>query len=252
MLSSQNLMAQKGQYISPYGIYQYTSISNGEDYLSRDKILSLENTYHFAYGLQYINNYSNIFGIETGLKYSTTGQKYKGNITYDINTKDTGDIDFSSEVIMQFFHIPFLFRFNSQLDEDRIFMTISAGFQADILYKTDFTTDPAPVIPAGGNINYNALFTSFNFSFVSNATFTYNLSDNLHVFLGFQMARSLGDIEKKKFEYDKTIHPAEYYFPVSTKKTKFPVINPETGFARSSTKLTNYGLLIGLSFLIKS
>ena len=244
--------AQKGQYINPYGIYQSTSINNRKDYFTSDDILNLKNSYHFAYGIQYISNFTDIFGIETGLKHSTTGQKYYGFIDYDANTQITEDINYTSEVLFNFYHVPFLLRFNSPLDEDRIFLTIAAGFQADILSKTQVITDPAPVIPPAGIINYNELFSSFNVSFVSNAMFTISITEKIHTSIGFQMARSIGDVENKKFEFDKTIHPVEYYFPVSTKKNDRPVFSPNSSSGRQKSKLTNYGLLVGLSFLIKS
>ncbi|MBL6964441.1 MAG: hypothetical protein ISR55_11500 [Bacteroidetes bacterium] len=244
--------AQKGHYIFPYSLYQYSSISNRDDYFTRDNLLNFENTYHFSFGIQYINNSTDIFGIETGLKYSISGQKYSGHISYDANTKSDTQLDYNSEVIMKFVHVPFLFRFNSPLDEDRVFLTIAAGFQADILHKTDVITNPAPEIPSGGELDYNNLFSSLNISFVSNAMFTFSITEKMQASLGFQMARSIGDAENKQFEFDKTIHPVEYYFPVSTKKEERKVIDPNSGGGRPSSKITNYGLLFGLAYLIKS
>jgi hypothetical protein len=252
LLISQDIMAQKGHYVSAFGLYQYTGINNREDYFERMGLLELENTYHFSYGIQYIRNYTDIFGIEAGIKYAITGQKYSGHITYDPNIGQDVDLDYESEVIMDFIQVPVLLRFNSKLDDDVISLSIAAGFQADFLKSVDAKTNPAPIIPAGGELDYKSLFSNFNLSFASHASFTIKLSDNWFTFIGFHMSRSISDIEKKNFNYDKTIHPVEYYFPVSTKKEDYPVFNPSTGLSRPSTKITNYGLLLGISYLIKS
>ena len=249
LMSANFVVAQKGNYFQINGLYQYSSIANRNDLLYSDYPIKFNSSFYPGFGFSYINNSSNIFGIELGMGYAGKGQKYSGTIEYDANTKDTGTIAFTSEVRFNSLHFPFLFRFNSILDEDVVFLTISAGVQLDYLISARMTVSPAPLIPAGGEIDIKQLYNSANLSFVSNAIFNWQFSDLWLLNFGINMSRSLFNIEKLNFPFDKNLHAVEYYFPVSVKKEIRPAL--EDIVKRQPSKFINYAFVVGVSFLIK-
>ncbi len=246
IISFSEVFSQAGSYIKPYWLYQYTSVSNPKDFYSSGQQLEYQSTYHQGAGISFIHNSSDIFGIETGFRMVVNGQKYKGHIDDDFNTPDTTDpLDFQSEIILQYFQIPLLFSFNSRLDEDRVFLTISAGFQYDLLLQAEFQTSPAPDYQLYQKIDARDLFLKGTFSFLSSAVFNFAIHEKWLINTGLVMQRTIGDIENKKYDFDRTRHPVEYYFPVSTKKSGIPDIT-----VRPSTKNICYGFQLGVSFLI--
>ena len=245
LLFSQTLFSQNGNYIKTHWIYQYSNMSNRNDFFNRN--LSFENTYRSAYGFSYVLNSTDIFGIEVGFKYSKLGQKYSGSIDDDFNTKDTTDpLDFSSEIELSYIQIPFLFCFNSRLEDENVYLTISGGLQLDILVDAKMNIDPYPDIPADKIIDIKNLFRKTNASFVTNAIFNIKIFENIFINTGFQMIRTIGDVENKNFVFDSNKHPVEYYFPVSVKKDYLPDISK-----RDATKHTNYGFILGVSYMFK-
>jgi len=236
---------QSGNYIKPYWMFQYTNIANAKDFYTTGQTLTYLSTYHQSLGLGYVFNATDIFGLETGFRYSTTGQKYKGSVDDDFNTQGVTDPkDFTSEVTLNYIHLPILFSFNSVLDDDYVYLTISGGFQFDLLQGARMQVDPAPVIKPGGTIDIARLYRKTNVSFITGAIFNIKTYKNFYINSGFLMNRTIGDIENKNFEYDKTIHPVEYYFPVSTKKSSRPDV-----LVRPSTKNINYGFVLGVSYM---
>jgi len=241
--------AQKGNYIHLNGIYQYSSISNRNDLLYSDNPVNFSRSLYPGMGVTFINNSSNLFGFEVGAGFSVKGQNYYGTILYDANTEDTVTIHYNSEVKLNYLHFPLLIRFNSTLGEDVVFLTISTGFQLDYLINAKMNVDPAPVIPSGGEIEIRDLFNRANMSFLSNAVFSWKFSDLWLLNFGINMSRTLFNIENRNFPFDKSIHPVEYYFPVSTKKENRPSHDDLEN--RQTTRLMSYGVILGLSYLIK-
>lgn len=237
-----NAQAQKGGFINPYVIYQYTNAPNYNDYRSDSKLV-FEPTFHFAYGLNYIYNSTNNFGFQTGLKFSNEGQKYSAELEYDVNTNDSTTFSFTSEFKLSQFEVPFMLRFSSSFDEEKVILSISSGFQLDMLTRAEMKTNPAPVILPENEIDLKNLFRNTNLKFIAEASFSFLLTDRLLLTSGLQWTESLLDIENKDFEFDKNKHVAEYYFPVSTKKEKRPDIS-----VRYKTTSMTVGLLVGFSY----
>jgi len=247
IVSLVNLNAQTGNYIKGYGILQLTNIANRNDFYAYNQQIKYETSSHTAYGLNYVFNGTDIFGIELGFRYATTGQKYSGSVDDDGNTSDSADgLNFNSELKLSYFQVPLLLCFNSRMEEDNVFLTISAGIQLDFLNGVDMTVKPYPLIPAGGEIDVKELFRKTNISFLTNAAFNIRLSEKLFLNTGFQMYRTIGDIENKTYQYPANT-VLEYYFPVSTKKER-----KTDHSTRPSTKNISYGFSLGISYMFKS
>lgn len=246
-LYCQTSFAQKGSYIQPYYLLQYTQITNQDDYL-RYKDLVYETTYNNAFGVSYIYNFSNIFGIETGVKYAFQGQKYSGIIDSNFNDYTQKKINYESEMNFTYFMVPVIFKFNSILDEDRVYLSIGAGLQLDFLQTVDMSVTPAPVPMPGDDVDLKEFYNNFNVSFISNAYFNVNITDNLGGVFGFQMFRTMGNIENYDYAFDKTQHPVEYCFPIGVKKAELTDLIARK--RSSPTKNISYSMLIGLNYLI--
>lgn len=242
LLLAGSAVAQRGQYIQPYTMFQYTNCPNYNDYRSDSKLV-FEPTYHFAHGFYYIFNSTDNFGFQTGLKLSKEGQKYSAELEYDVNTGDSTPFSFSSQYSLTQLEVPFMLRFSSSLEDENVILSISPGLQIDMLVGADMKTDPAPFIQPGNEIDLMNLFKRTNLKFITEASFSFVLTEKILINAGLQWSRSLFDIENKDFKFDKTKHVAEYYFPVSTKKETRPDIS-----VRYKTTSMAVGLMLGISY----
>ena len=243
---SDNLSAQKGNYIHFHGLYQYSSLANRNDLLYSSNAPKYHPTIYPGFTFTYVNNSFDIFGTEFGIGFSSKGQKYSGIIDFDANTNDTGLMSYTSDVKLNLLHFPLLLRLNSRLDEDVVFLTISAGVQIDYLINASMNVSPAPEIAPAAVVNIKDLFNNTNVSFVSNAIFSWKFSDQWLLNFGMNMNRSMFNIERRGFPFDKNLHPVEYYFPVSTKKEIRPALDDIQ--KRQPSRLINYSAVIGFSY----
>lgn len=246
LLIVQTTFAQKGSFVKPYGLLKYTTFSNIAESIAGRSTVKLEPTWHKGFGINYIYNAYDIFGIELGLLRENSGQKYSGSIEDDVNTAVKDPLDFTSEVGMEQWSIPVLFNFNSRMEDDQIYLSIGAGFKLTYLSNAWMKTDPEPQIPSGGELDVKSLFKSTSASFITSASFNTHVYKDWYITFGFTMSRTIGDIENKSILLDKSIHVAEYYFPVSTKK-----ITKDYEGTRRSTKDNYYAFSIGISYLFK-
>lgn len=243
---------QTGLYLTPYGGVQTSTISNYRDFYIKGLTFKYQALPVFGINLNY--NLSDMFGIETGLRYSFQGQKYLGKIDYDVNTRDSVKVNFTSFCKLNYFQVPLLLRFNSALDEDKVYMNISAGIQFDILQKATINveadTSGLPFyIPASldRGTDVSDMFRQFSASFVANAGLNILLSESLCIYTGIQMSKSISDIENKSFKFDENTMAFEYLFPVGVKKDGYP----QDYTIREKTKNIVYSFFLGLSFKVR-
>lgn len=237
--------AQKGMFITPYGGVQMSTIANSRDYYIKE--LKFKYKARPVYGLMLDYNFTDIFGLETGLRYSAEGQKYTGHITYDVNTRDSVNIYFNSACNLNYFQIPLLLRFNSSLDEDKVYMNISAGVQLDILKNASMTVSPGMQDSLNLGSDVSGMFRTYTGSFVANAGLNIQLSKKVYLYTGLQMSKSISDIENKKFKFNANKMGFEYVFPIGVKKEDYP----QDYTTRNKTKNIVYSFLVGISIKVK-
>lgn len=243
-------LAQEGHYITPYYVFQYTNIVNYNDY--RNPNLYFKDTYNSAYGINYSFNSTHIFGFETGIKYSEQGQKYSGQYKVTIDTNQIETREYKSELHSSYIQIPVLLRLNSSLhnsgaDDDFVYMTLSFGFQIDILYDVKMDVDPYPIIEDKNSIDLKELYKKSNTSFLGNAILNIHIFDHWYLFFGTQLSRTIGNIDNKNFDLlENDEYPLEYFFPVSTKKSTFP----EDFYIRQNSRNMVWGFMGGISYKI--
>ena len=229
--------AQKGSYVTLSGGGQLTKLNNARDYARRTDDLIPENTYNPAFGLTYTYIYSENYGLETGLLFSRQGQRYSGKF------QDSLNIDYESEVSMDYLRIPLKFQFSSSLDADikNVFLTIGTGLSIDVLMDVKSETDPG-FRTNGLSIDYRELYKPVTASFIADAMLNIRLSDRWWIRTGMNLSFGLSDVENKGFDYPDNA-PLEWYFPVSAKKAKKPRVQ-----ARERTRHTVFGIELGLSY----
>lgn len=232
-----NVSAQEGSYVTLSGIGQLTKLNNANDYTRRTSKLKPENTFKPAFSLRYTYVFKPNYGFETGIIYSKQGQRYSG--TFD----DSSQLNYESDISMNYLRIPVKFQFSSSLDADikNVYLSIGIGFSVDVLTDVKVNTDP-DFRTNGQNINYKDLYQSVSSSFVADAMLNIRLSDQWWIRSGLKMNFGLGDVENKGFNFPDNA-PLEWYFPVSTKKDRKPNVQ-----ARERTRHSVFGFELGVAY----
>jgi hypothetical protein len=251
--SLSRISAQQGTFVMPYYSVQYTGVNNFRDNWSSTH--EYENTYRSAFGLHVFSNISDIFGLETGLRYSLQGQKYSGFIQLDGNLKrdpsinDTVNQNYNSRVNLNYLQIPIMLRLNSRLasemdEDDKVYLSIGAGVQLEFLMQADMEVNPYPIIDPERVTNVKDFYKNNTVSFIANAMFHIKLFPKVFAVAGSYLSRTMGTIENTSYPHDFSKDPMEYFFPISTKKEAVP----QDYSTRRNTYNTVYALLFGLAF----
>ncbi len=254
-----NAHAQQGKFIQVWGGGQSTQINNSqESYYGGTSVdqVNLVETIRPMFGVDYIYNFHNYFGLQTGLIYSMQGQKYSGAVYKDGNDT-TGNspltnIHYTSQVLLNYVKLPLLFRFNSGKEEDNIFdFSVYAGFQIAYLSAVQdvSTSPPPPAWMTAHPMNFRKFFNSVDFEWAAGFQVNIFVSQYWGLAVGARYDRSLMDIESKNVIYDPAIikahgYPAEWFYPLSTKKTVTP--SQDDQYDRFSSKNNTVGVYIGV------
>jgi len=261
----QNLEAQSGQFIQFWGGPQYvgmlnfndnntiaTTASNGSVTFTGEEIT--DETYRWGGGIDYINNFTQNYGYQTGIYYSGQGQKYEGYVKDFNNPGDSLLTHYHSQVTMDYIRIPFMFRFNSILDEgDRInisiFMGLQAGYLISITSTTSPETTPEAILEKYKNFNLMQLYNAIDFGLGAGAQFNVRLTEKLSANLGLRFDRSIVSIENHSFVLPDDA-PVEYLFPLSTMKSER--VSHDDITVRPATQNISVNAYLGLSIKLKN
>lgn len=162
----------------------------------KDEIPTLNRpiTYGYGGGIDIGINFKQMFGMQTGVFYSSQGQEYTRNSTTGWNSR---------RVELNYVKVPLLFRVNTGPYSTTNFF-LSVGPQVSLLVKakefqdgeehdyTDFSMDP---------MTTEDLYKPFDIGMVLNIGTKARVNDRFFVTLGFRMDYSLLDIENKSYEY---------------------------------------------------
>src|SRR5688500_4241837 len=254
MLFNIKVTAQKGHHIMLWGGPQIVTLANFDDSRGTNTFdpnlskLDRQTTIRFGGGLDYIYNFANSYGVQSGIYYSQHGQKYAGFIDGDLNIPgDSQTVRFESHVYMDYYRIPLMFRFSSLLEEsDRINLSIFAGLQMGFLRGVEsvYTTPAAPdtITNRYPNFNFDDLYEKTDLGVSAGAQFNILINKNISTLIGVRFDRSLFNIENFSANIPKDA-PAEWQFPVSVKKTAQTQFDPKT---RRETKHTSVNLYTGI------
>ena len=185
MATSSSVVAQKGFEFGAQVMPQLTLIVNDDDFAAGDE-LNFRTTAHLAYGIHAAYNFSDHLGVQTGLLFSTQGQKYVS----DEPTPDT----YTSEVRMNYLKIPILLKFNSNPEASAQFVA-TVGPQFGLLNKVRAYVDDEEV--TGSGFEFKDAYKSMDLGAVLGLGARFRLTDNLQLGTSFRFDYSLGDIEDK-------------------------------------------------------
>jgi hypothetical protein len=253
--------AQSGQYLQLWGGPQFVSILNFDDFNESNLGYNRKQipTYRAGGGVDYINNFNQNYGWQTGIYYSGQGQKYYGYALNFYSPRDSlgKKLDsvphaYNSQVWMEYVRIPVMFRFNSLIDQDdRINLSIFLGFQAGYLLSARSYTNPdAPdsVLSRYPNFDYRKLYHAIDFGLCAGAQFNAKINDKLYGTLGIRFDRSLVNIENTSYVLPGNA-PVEWLYPLSTKKETR--ITHSDVIVRMPSKNISVNVFIGIAFKIK-
>lgn len=245
---------QVGKYLNIWGGAQSTQINNSQESYyggsSSDKVSPVETIKPIA-GIDYIYNFHDLFGVQTGVIYSAQGQKYSGFVSHDANDtsgKIDSNVNFTSHVYMTYIKVPILLRFNSHKEEEDIAnFSMYAGFEFAYLASVDevVTTPAPPSYMTTNQVNFKKYYNSLDFGWCAGAQVNLYVSKHWGISVGARYTRSLMDVESKNIVYDKSkAYPAEWYYPLSVKKSSTPSQSDQ--YDRFSSKNNTVGFYIGL------
>jgi len=219
LLLADGLYAQSGSFITIWGGPQLTRMPNNDDYYSsqNDYAIVPEETFRAGYGFDYINNFQNTFGWQTGLTYSREGQLYSAD-SVGVNKA------FTSEVLVNFIKIPIAYRFNSPYtDGDLLNLSIYIGGQFTYLTNVQSVwSNPPDTIPAKyRGFDLTTLYNRLGFGMVAGTDLNFHIKKNFWVILGIRYDRLFTNIEKNGYNFPQDF-PNSWFFPLSTLKSIKP------------------------------
>jgi hypothetical protein len=264
LINSRRVDAQAGNFIQFWGGPQYVGIENFNDYNAasfgqpgQPGQQSIVQTYRMGAGFDYIHNFNQNYGLQTGLYYSGVGQKYSGLVTDYYHPKDSASYPYTSHVYMDYIRIPFVLRFNSVVDDkDRINMSIFFGFQLGYLLDAkSYTSFQSPQAvydtfnAQNPHFNVRQLYNSFDFGLTAGAQFNFKIRDWEYAHIGVRFDRSIPDIDNLNYVLPANA-PIEYQYPVSTRKETSVTHNDFV--AGYSSQYISLNVYVGMSFRVKT
>lgn len=189
------LFAQKGIEFGVNVTPTSPWILNDEDF-AEGPDLDFRFNYGINFGATVGFNFTDNFGIATGITYVSGGQRY---ITAYENTAKADQI--TSRIDLRYMRVPVLFKFNGDINAaTSAFFRIGPHF--DFLQKATYTIDNAPIV---GKVERDFLNDStYNNQKIYNKNVIgltlemgsqFKIADNLKFVLAFQLAGSLNNIE---------------------------------------------------------
>jgi hypothetical protein len=219
------VQAQQGTKLTIWGGPQFVSLANVDDYFAAQGETELQKvpTYRAGGGIDLIYNFTDVYGVQSGVYYSQQGQKYSGFIV-EPGTGDSIKTDFTSHMYLNYVRVPVMFRFNSEFAaEEQMSLSIYGGLQLGILRNVEAVkTSPGPqadLVARYPNFNFANLYKKTDLGIAAGAQFNIKLSPKLHTMLGLRYDRSFSTIENLSYDLPRDA-PLEWQFPVSTKKLR--------------------------------
>lgn len=194
---SQLLIAQRGLELGPWVQYQSTWILNQDD-MDAGNQMDYKNTLNTAYGIQASYGITKRHGFRSGLIHSVQGQLYTTaedfltlpNVTY--------------ETILEYFQIPFQYRYSGDLLESKSAFTFTLGPQLGILTKARIDSllinqvNNSASITEG--INANELYSRTDLGILAGIGYVRRFGGRITFKTGLNLSYSMNDIEVAKFK----------------------------------------------------
>jgi hypothetical protein len=197
IIINQLLNAQRGLELGPWVQYQSTWILNQND-MDAGNQLDYKNTLNTAYGIQASYGITKRHGFRSGLIRSVQGQLYTTaedflelpNITY--------------ETILEYFQIPFQYRYSGDLVDSKSAFTFTFGPQLGILTKARIDSliinQVSNSASISEGINGDQIYSRTDLEILAGIGFTRRFGGRITFKTGLNLSYSMNDIEVAKFK----------------------------------------------------
>lgn len=261
VLYAQNTTAQIGKFLQLWGGPQLVKIDNDNNYslaYAQSGELNVTNTYRTGFGIDYIDNFNQNYGFQTGIYYCGQGQKFFGSVSdIDVHMPDSVKVPYTSKLLLDYIKIPVYVRFNSIIpDQSRLNVSIFFGFYLGYLLDLKSYTNvqgipggiPDTLLAKFPNYKLKPLYNTFDFGLGAGAQFNVKLTEKMYINLGVRFDRSITDIENYNTALPADA-PSEWNYPVSTPKSiRTAQLTQATNPASQNISLNVY---LGLTFKVK-
>ncbi|MCZ2355076.1 MAG: PorT family protein [Bacteroidia bacterium] len=191
-----NVHGQSFMYFGLRGYPQYSSILNKQDSDAGSE-LDYDLTIGWGAGGAIGINFTNSFGIETGIYYANQGQKYKG--AFKVGNMDT---TFNSHKSFSTLKIPLFFKLNTNPDGFPMF-TLYAGPQYSMITNANYKVNGAETgvsIPNQPNVSFKDLYKKGTIEIAGGLGLDYWFAENMYISTHLRGEYSLEDIEDEQFK----------------------------------------------------
>ena len=187
---------QSFMYFGLRGYPQYTSILNRQDSDAGSE-LDYDMTIGWGAGAAIGVNFTNSFGIETGIYYANQGQKYKGTIT-----TAGADSSYKSQKSFSAIKIPLFFKLNTDPDGFPM-VTFYAGPQYSMLTNATYQINGSEAevkFPGQPNVTFKDLYKKGTIEIAGGLGLDFWFAENMYFSTHLRGEYSLEDIEDEQFK----------------------------------------------------
>lgn len=213
--------AQQGLHVGVVGGPQSTWLFNEHD-SNEGPNLDYQPKWGANFGLRLGYHFTDFVGIETGLAFSSRGQKYKGELDYGVYGTPSAKADLTASTKLNYLQIPFLFSTGSEPSHTSSFrfytgpqLMFLMNSKDDVYIKNRVNNDEwksttnydeyesTTTLPGLGSTTKKkkysgSPYTKFQLAWVLGFGTAFKIADNLYLDLTFRFDYAFGDAENKE------------------------------------------------------
>lgn len=213
--------AQQGLHVGVVGGPQSTWLFNEHD-SNEGPNLDYQPKWGANFGLRLGYHFTDFVGIESGLIFSSRGQKYKGELDYSPYGSPTQKADLTASTKLNYLQIPFLFSTGSEPSHTSSFRFYTGPQLMFLMSSKDYVKIENRVTKViwEGNTNFDSYemttkipnlptitdkgkysdspYTKFQLAWVLGFGTAFKIADNMYLDLTFRFDYAFGDAENKE------------------------------------------------------
>jgi hypothetical protein len=235
-----SVQAQEGSRIGVKGAFNATWLFN-KNVSDKNASLDYASSFGPSFGLQYVNMFTDQYGVSAELLFSSHNQKYDGELD--------STVSFTNELNLSYIDIPLLFRFASERGP-----YFEVGPQLSFLSGAKETFDISPgSIGDYSDKDFKDDFNSFGFGGVLGFGVDINLTDNLVLAPALRFVYMFSDatVEYSQQEYDalEALERLSVNATVNHIEGSGNLFDPDNKFSYKKSSRASGGLHLSLSYL---
>lgn len=273
------LNAQQGLHVGVVGGPQSTWLFNEHD-SNEGPNLDYQPKWGANFGLRLGYHFTDFVGIETGLTFSSRGQKYKGELDYGVYGTPSAKADLTASTKLNYLQIPFLFSTGSEPSHTSSFrfytgpqLMFLMNSKDEVYIKNRVTNveikrttnydeyESTTTVPGLGSTTTKykysgSPYTKFQLAWVLGFGTAFKVADNLYLDLTFRFDYAFGDAENKEttiIEQDGVAVPANMQSKIwEDLESKYKETSNPNAPKRPSTMNVAGGINFGFTYVLGS